>query len=96
MGGKRISNNSEGNSKISGALSGGIVETLLYGKEKKSAIGSEIGKIKGALSDFPQKVKNEKKWIRKTRKEERNNCKVGKLETRGGNLHLTWVKRFRG
>ena len=55
MGGHQIGNNSLGNSEISGSLSGRIAKTLIYGKERKSAAGLEIGKIKKALSDFPRK-----------------------------------------
>ena len=65
MRGKHIGSNLEGNSEISGSLSGGIAKTFLYSKEKKPAIDPEIGRINEALIDFPQKVKNGKNWIAK-------------------------------
>ena len=71
MSGKHIENNSDGNSKIPGSLSGRIAKTLIYGKAKQSAIDSEIGKMKEALSDLVQKVKTGKNWIEKKRQARR-------------------------
>ena len=67
----RISNNSADNSKISGSASGRIADTLLYGKERKSAVDLEIWKIKEALIDFATQMKNGEKWKEKKHKEKK-------------------------
>ena len=79
-----IENNSGGvTQKISGSLSGRILEMLIYGEEQKSAMGLEIGKIKNALSDSPNQVKNGKNWKEKKSKEKKKeiieNWKIKKL-----------------
>ena len=56
----RVENNSARNSEISGSLSGRIAETSIYGKERKSDVDLELGKIKKAISDFARKAKNGK------------------------------------
>ena len=66
MGGKHITNNSEGNSQISGSLSGRIAKSFFFTeKKKKPAIDSEIGKIKEALSVFPTESQEWKELDRK-------------------------------
>ena len=62
MRGGIIENNSEDNLKNPGALSGIIAKTLLYGKERESAVDLKIGKVKKALSDFARQLKNGKNW----------------------------------
>ena len=78
--GHHIENNSAGNLKISGSLSGGIAHAMLYGKARKSAFDSEIEKMKKELSDFSRKVKNGKNSKSKLYKEERHHGKVKKLK----------------
>ena len=69
MRGYRIGRNSPGNLKISGPLAGSIVETLIYGEERKSAADLRIGRIKPALSDFANQLKSEKHWKEKKYRE---------------------------
>ena len=56
MRGHQIEYNSADNLKISGSLSVRIARTLIYGKERKSAVDLEIGEIKKALSGFSRKL----------------------------------------
>ena len=70
MHGHHIENNSADNSKISGSMSGRVVETSLYGKGTKSPADSEIEKAKKALIDFSIQVKNGETWEEKKYKEE--------------------------
>ena len=71
MCGHHIARNSEDNSKISGSLSGRNVETLLYRKERKSAVDLKIGRAQKAIRDFPRQVKNEKDLWEKQYKEKK-------------------------
>ena len=65
MRGKHNGTNSSGNLKIAGSVAGGIAKTLIYGKERKSAVDMEIGEIKKSISDFARKVKNGENWEEK-------------------------------
>ena len=52
MRGQLIGDNSSGNLKMSGSLSGRITKTPIHGEERKSAVHLEIAKGKKALIDF--------------------------------------------
>ena len=47
--------NSADNPEISGSLADRVSKTLIYGKQRKSDADMEIGKIKKALIDSPNK-----------------------------------------
>ena len=77
MRGHHIDCNSSGNLKIPGSSADRIAETLIYGKERKSAIDWKIGKVKRDLSDFPNQVKNGKNWKEKRYREKKKEI-IGK------------------
>ena len=61
--GRPIENNSSGNLRIYGSLNDWVAKTLIYGKrERKSVVYLGIGKIKKALSDIANPVKNGQNW----------------------------------
>ena len=90
MRGDHFGRNSSVNLRVSGSLKGRIAKTRIYGENRKSPIGLEIGEVKKAIRDFAKKGKNGEKWAEKQYRPEKNEIleQLRKLKSRGIDLHF--------